>query len=85
MSSRDPAPLTCQELVELVTAYLEGSLPARERDRFDQHIAGCDGCTHYLQQMRLTIAALGHLPATAMAPPARDGLLAAFRTWKTTR
>ena len=53
--------LSCQELVELVTDYLDDALPPAERVRFDAHIAGCDGCTGYLEQIRLTIASTGRL------------------------
>ena len=49
--------LSCQELVELVTDYLEGALPEAERIRFDDHLGGCDGCSAYLSQMRATIVA----------------------------
>ncbi|RKQ84911.1 putative zinc finger protein [Solirubrobacter pauli] len=51
--------IRCRELVELVTAYLDGVLPAQERERVDLHLAGCDGCTAYLAQIRATIAVLG--------------------------
>jgi anti-sigma factor RsiW len=74
--------LTCQELVELVTDYLENALQAEERRRFEAHIAGCQGCTNYLEQMRQTIALTGHLTEESIAPPARDELLALFRKWK---
>ena len=50
--------IRCQELVELVTAYLDGVLPAQERERVDLHLAGCDGCTAYMEQLRATIALL---------------------------
>ena len=46
--------LSCQELVELVTDYLEGALPEADRDRLEEHIAGCDGCRDYIAQMRTT-------------------------------
>jgi anti-sigma factor RsiW len=74
--------LTCQELVELVTAYIEGALPPEERARFEAHLAGCRGCTAYLEQMRQTIGLLGTLAETSMSPQARDALLLAFRRWK---
>ena len=73
--------LTCRELVELVTDYLEGALPRRERRRFERHIARCDGCTAYLEQLRVTIAMLGTLTEDDVPAPARDELLAAFRDW----
>lgn len=75
------AELTCQELVELVTAYLEGALAPHERARFEQHIAGCDGCTAYLAQMRQTITLLGTLSTRDIDPEAEQALLARFRDW----
>jgi anti-sigma factor RsiW len=74
--------LSCRELVELVTDYLEGTLPADERDRFEEHIAGCSGCNTYLEQMRQTIEALGHLPEDGLTPAAERALLEAFRGWR---
>lgn len=78
----DPNDLGCQELVELVTDYLEDALPALERARFDAHLAECDGCDRYLEQMRQTIRLLGRLSAEQMTPEARARLLAEFRDWK---
>jgi anti-sigma factor RsiW len=80
MSARKP--LTCKELVELVTGYLEDALPPGERERFEQHLGECDGCDRYLTQMRLTIRMLGKLTEDSLEPDARDRLLAAFRDWK---
>jgi anti-sigma factor RsiW len=74
--------LTCQELVELVTDYLEGTLPRRQRRRFEQHISGCDACTTYLGQMRATIELTGRLRAKDLDPDAEAELLAAFRDWR---
>jgi anti-sigma factor RsiW len=73
--------LTCQELVELVTAYVEGALPDDERRMFEEHLEVCDGCRRYLAQMRTTIELTGRLGAESLEPEARDSLLAAFRTW----
>jgi anti-sigma factor RsiW len=75
--------MTCKELVELVTDYLEQRLPANDVSRFDAHLASCEGCTAYLAQMRQTIDVVGALTATDIAPHARDELLRAFRSWKT--
>ncbi|WP_433304913.1 anti-sigma factor family protein [Actinoplanes sp. CA-030573] len=73
--------MNCDEFVELVTAYLDGALePAVER-RFVEHLAECDGCDRYLEQMRTTVAALGHLPPQDLTADARERLLAAFRDW----
>ncbi len=74
--------LVCRELVELVTDYLEGALSRRVRKRFERHIAGCDGCTAFLDQMRRTIAATGRLTEEQIPEDARRELLAAFRDWK---
>jgi anti-sigma factor RsiW len=77
--------LTCQELVELVTDYLEGALPAREHARFERHIGGCPHCHTYVDQMRITIRTLGRLPEETVSPEARDALLDVFREWKRER
>jgi anti-sigma factor RsiW len=77
-----PNNLSCKELVELVTDYLEGALPRVEHARFEQHIAGCRGCTTYLDQMRLTINALGTLTEDSLEPQAKEELLQLFRDWK---
>jgi hypothetical protein len=74
--------LTCQEFVELVTDYLEGALPDGERMRFDDHMAGCTGCTRYLEQMRWTITTAGRLRENDLSPAVRDEMIAVFRTWK---
>jgi hypothetical protein len=74
--------LTCQELVELVTEYLEGSLPPEDRDRFEQHVILCDGCAYYLEQMRTTIAVTGSLSEESITPQAQESLLHVFREWK---
>ena len=75
--------LSCKELVELVTDYLEATLPAEQRARFERHLSYCGPCTHYVQQMRLTIKTLGKLTEDDLDPQARDELLRAFRDWKT--
>jgi anti-sigma factor RsiW len=75
--------LTCQELVELVTAYLEGGLAAPDHARFEEHIAVCEGCTAYLEQMRTTIRVTGMLTPESLSEEASTELLAAFRSWRT--
>jgi anti-sigma factor RsiW len=77
--------MTCQELVELVTDYFEGALSRRDRARFERHIGACEYCTRYLEQMRITIRALGRLPAETVPDDARETLLDAFRDWKRER
>lgn len=72
----------CQELVELITDYLEGALPAADRARFEAHLAVCDGCTRYVEQFRLTIQGAGRLRAGDLPPDLTDRLLETFNGWK---
>jgi anti-sigma factor RsiW len=74
--------LTCRELVELVTEYFEGALPAPERVRFEEHVAGCEPCRSYIAQLEATIAAVGRLDAESLPPDVQDALCDAFRGWK---
>lgn len=74
--------LTCQELVELITDYLEGALSPAERARFEAHLAGCTGCRNYLDQMRRTLRAVGRLREEDVSPASREKLLAHFRAWR---
>ena len=74
-----PDPLMCQEFVELVTDYLEGTLPPAERARMDAHLAGCDGCSGYLEDMRRLVGTLHEMPEPPPDPETRDTLLRAFR------
>jgi anti-sigma factor RsiW len=76
------AHLNCLELVELVTAYLEGDLSAGERKRFEAHLSACDGCTTYVEQMRRTIELTGTLLVDDVSPEAEEALRGAFRDWK---
>jgi anti-sigma factor RsiW len=73
--------MPCRELVELVTDYLEDRLSPSERARFEAHLAECEYCETYLEQMRQTIRALGRLPEESLSAEARDALLTAFRDW----
>lgn len=78
-------PLDCNEIVELVTAYLEGSLDLETRARFDEHLLDCDGCENYLQQFRATIDAVGAIPdneTAELAPEFRARLLNAFKDFR---
>ena len=77
------AAISCRELVELVTAYLEGALSLEDRLRFESHIEACDGCTAYLRQIRQTIAVTGHLKEQDIPSEAKAELLQVFRDWKT--
>ena len=73
--------LTCQELVEIVSDYLEGALPEADRARFDAHLETCEGCRRYLDQMRTTIRVVGTLSEDDLDPRARDQLVQLFREW----
>jgi anti-sigma factor RsiW len=73
--------MSCEELVELITEYLEGALPAADRARFEAHLGECEGCTDYLSQMRRTITIAGTLRADGIEPAARERLLRAFRSY----
>jgi anti-sigma factor RsiW len=75
-------PMDCNELVELVTAYLDGSLDPETRARLDLHLLECDGCENYLQQFRVTVRTLGRIRDDQLDPAFRDRLLDAFRDWR---
>lgn len=72
----------CPELVELVTAYLEGEMGEEEHVRFERHMAQCGDCGVYVEQMRVTIRTVGTLHPESIRPEARDRLLEVFRDWK---
>ena len=72
-------PLVCREFVELVTDYLEGRLSGPDRARFEGHIAECDGCEGYLEDMRRMVNSLHALARPPADPATHAALLAAFR------
>jgi len=74
--------ITCQEVVELVTDYLESALPADEAALFEQHLNFCDGCVIYVDQIRRTVATVGHIREEDVPDETREKLLTAFREWK---
>jgi anti-sigma factor RsiW len=74
--------VSCQEVVELVTAYLEGALPADQTALFEKHLNFCEGCVWYVDQMRATVDTVGHLGEEDIPPETRSRLLAAFRDWR---
>jgi predicted anti-sigma-YlaC factor YlaD len=76
--------LTCQELVEIVSDYLEGALSEADRERFDAHLEICEGCRRYLDQMRTTIRVVGTLTEDDLDPGARVQFLQLFREWNKT-
>jgi anti-sigma factor RsiW len=79
MSGQSNHEITCRELVELVTDYLEGCLPSEQRLRFEEHIAFCSPCVRYLDQMRETVALTGMLREEDLDPESRDMMLQVFR------
>jgi anti-sigma factor RsiW len=74
--------MTCKELVEVVSDYLEGRLDEADRQRLEAHLAECPYCEEYIAQMRQTIEALGKLPAETLDPRREAELLEAFRGWR---
>ncbi len=77
-----PRDLPCQQVVELVTDYLEGNLSRSARRRFEAHLAGCPHCTEYLAQMRETISITGRLVPEDLTPQMRDELVDLYRRWQ---
>jgi predicted anti-sigma-YlaC factor YlaD len=75
-------PISCQEVVELVTDYLEGAMPPEEVARFEHHLSLCDGCVFYVDQIRMTVEAVGRIGEEDVPPDIRDGLVEAFRDFK---
>ena len=73
--------LTCVEVVELVTAYLDGALDAADREHVEEHLVFCDGCSTYLEQIRQTVALAGRLRPEDIPAPLQEKLLEAFRNW----
>jgi anti-sigma factor RsiW len=82
MSTALPDDLSCRQLVELVTDYLERALPPGERLRFEGHLAICSGCAAYLRQLDVTRRAVGRLTEASLPGDAREELLRAFRDWR---
>jgi anti-sigma factor RsiW len=76
--------LSCRELVELVTDYLDDALPAEERARFEEHLEGCQGCRTYVEQMRLTVRLVQATDELEQRPEVA-GLMRAFSDWKRDR
>jgi anti-sigma factor RsiW len=77
-----PRGLTCQQVVDLVTDYLEGALTARQRRRFEAHLAGCVHCPEYLAQMRATIDLAGSITPDDLTPQMQAEFIGLFRQWQ---
>ena len=85
MSVRLPGtrrPLLCREMVELITDYLEGAMARPQRRRFEAHLAGCEHCSEYLEQMRMTIRLTGRLGQEDLNDEMRDEFIALYRRWR---
>jgi anti-sigma factor RsiW len=80
-----PDPLVCREFVELVTDYLDGALPDEQRVRFEAHLAECDGCAGYLEDMSRLVGSLHQTPEPPPDAETRDALLRAFRDLRGSR
>ena len=79
--SRKPTPIECQQVVELVTAYLDDALDAKDRRRLDAHFAACPHCSAYLEQIRETISITGSITPEQLSDAALADLTAVFRSW----
>jgi anti-sigma factor RsiW len=80
--SAPPEEMSCRELVDVITEYLEGTMASGDRLRFETHLAECPYCVSYLEQMRDTIETLGELTEDSIGPEVRGELLEAFRSWR---
>lgn len=74
--------ISCREMVELMSDYLDGALPEPELARFDAHLAGCEGCTNALDQLRTTVRITGRLAEERLVDEQRELLRSVFRDWR---
>lgn len=79
MNTADPS---CREIVDLVTAYLDGAMPAPDRAAFEEHLRVCEGCAEFLAQMRATIRTAGRISEESLSPEAREAFVSVFRRWR---
>jgi anti-sigma factor RsiW len=77
-----PSPLVCQQAVELMSDYLDGSLSRRDRRRLNAHLALCDACTAYLEQLRVTIAVSGVVSIDDLSPEVLETLTELFERFR---
>lgn len=78
----DDDSLTCQEVVELITDYLENVLLAETRERLEEHVADCPGCETYIEQIRQIINTVHAIAEEPVSPTTKQDLLQLFRKWK---
>jgi anti-sigma factor RsiW len=74
--------LVCRDAVALMTAYLDGTLDARDRTRLEAHLADCPHCSEYLAQLQITVDALGHAGPDDLSDEAVDGFVQLYRRWQ---
>jgi anti-sigma factor RsiW len=77
--------MACQELVELVSDYLEGVLGPDQTERIQEHLAICTSCDNYIAQVRATIRATGSLPPEIPSAAVEDQLTDLYRQWLANR
>lgn len=81
----DPTPVehgySCREVVELASEYLEGAMTTEQMTRFELHLNLCDGCSGFVEQVRVTVAMARVLPEEEIPDDLRGKLLTAFRDW----
>jgi anti-sigma factor RsiW len=82
MLSLRPKDLVCQQAIELITDYLEGSLSRRQRRRLESHLRACPNCSAYLEQIRITITLTGAIEPEDLSPGAVDELTELYRRWR---
>ena len=82
---KKPPGMDCNELVELVTDYLEGKLPSADVEHFEAHLEECEACATYIEQIRQSVAVVGTLSEETLPQGAVDALLAEFHDWKRAR
>ena len=74
--------LVCQQAVEVVTDYIEGSMSRADRRRFEAHLSSCPNCTAYLDQMRSTIQLTGRLRSEELPSEVREELVGLYTQWR---
>ncbi|HEY6428770.1 MAG TPA: zf-HC2 domain-containing protein [Acidimicrobiales bacterium] len=74
--------MVCQQAIELLTEYLEGTLSRRQRRRLEAHLKACPNCTAYLEQIRITIRLTGAMEPEDLSPRAVDELTELYRRWR---
>jgi len=74
--------IACRQAVDLMTDYLENALSARDRSRFEAHLADCPHCVEYLAQMRAAIELAGRVEPDDLEPEALEELVGLYGQWR---